>query len=233
MRISSIVTTCVRPDGVSYLESTLASLRAAGFEPDVMLDHELKGSYRNFKDALRFVSQDDVDAVLVFQDDIEVASGLRDWLDDLWPVKLNQFGFGVVSLYTSGPHDQTVNGWHRMNLTPRHEGDTPWGRSYGALAYLFPIGFARRFVKDDHRPEMLNATDRNVAEWCSVNGIPLLLHSPSLVRHTGEVSTFTKRYPKDVPLMPCIAECRQAKRFCADVAELNPSSDAPAGFPVR
>lgn len=218
MKISSIVTTC-RRNGVSYLEDTLRSLRAAGFEPQVMLDHELKGCYRNFKDALWFASQGDPDAVVVFQDDIEVSLGLREWLEsNLWPEPPEDIG--VVSLYTSGVHDQPVDGWHELDLVVQEEGHLPWGKAYGALANLFPIESARKLLRDNPRPELLNGNERIVAEWCANQGLSFWMHSPSMTKHTGEVSTFVDRYPTNVPLLPCITDARQCKRFCKDVAEL-------------
>lgn len=221
MNIASIVTTCKRP-GVSYLNATLRSLRTAGFDPDVMLDHELKGSFRNFKDALQFIVRPDADAVIVFQDDIEVAAGLRAWLDsNLWPH--NPEKIGVLSLYTSSLRDHPMTGWQELQLNVNDENS---GRprlslgALGALAYVFPIRSARQFLKDDPRVEMLSSTDIFVGEWCANSGLQYWTMQPSLVQHIGEVTTFTKRYPTVVPLAPCITEARQAKRFCNDVSQL-------------
>lgn len=113
MRIACGVTTA--PRRVSYLDDTIESLYDAGFkEPVIIEDDENFGSYRNFKRAVSMLlhCQPESDAVAIFQDDVQVAVGLRDRLQ--WPESPERIG--VVSLYTAKPHHINRSGWHKLPL---------------------------------------------------------------------------------------------------------------------
>ena len=116
MRIACGITTA--PRKVSYLDETLASVRAAGFDqPVIVEDSDNSGSYRNFKRAVSLLlhCQPDAEAIAIFQDDIEVADGLKARLDRFgWPESAERIG--VVSLYTAKPHHLNRSGWHKLPL---------------------------------------------------------------------------------------------------------------------
>lgn len=119
MQIACAVTTA--PRKVSYLESTLESIDAAGFErPLVSYDETLAlGSYRNFKRTVLELleSSPTADAYLIFQDDISVARGLRQWIEkNFWPESPEKIG--VASLYCAVPHCFNRQGWHKLALQP-------------------------------------------------------------------------------------------------------------------
>lgn len=119
MRISSaVITTAFRK--VDYLGETLESLRLAGFpDPDIFHDDDEKpiGAFRNWKRALRSMLHEDnySDAILIFQDDIKVAKGLRGWIEEVgWPSDPSRIG--VVSFYTAMPHHREETGWYQLPL---------------------------------------------------------------------------------------------------------------------
>lgn len=115
MNIATGITTAPRP--VSYIEGTIESVRAAGFsDPLVLHDDECSGPYRHFKRLLEIlIDRTNAEAFAIFQDDVQVAVGLRDLLDRQgWPESPDQIG--VVSLYTAKPHHLDRKGWHRLCL---------------------------------------------------------------------------------------------------------------------
>lgn len=128
MRISSaVITTAFRK--VDYLAATLESLRLAGFpDPDIYHDDPDVpiGAYRNWKVALRGMLHEDnySDAILIFQDDIQVARNLRGWFGETgWPS--DPAKIGVVSFYTATPHHREQTGWHRLPLDQVVSGSYP------------------------------------------------------------------------------------------------------------
>lgn len=217
MKISSAITT-VRRKGADYLPDTLDSIIKSGFFPMVVEDEPRVGAYRNFKRALTELVQEDADAVLVFQDDIVVSARLRLWLEyTLWPCDPETIG--CVSLYTATPHDQPDDGWHQLDLEMKPDGKLPWGQAHGALALLFPMQSAIEFLASNIRPESLSGIDLRVAEWCMLAGKSYWMHSPSLVDHRGEISTF-EAYNLATEVSEVTRRCRRAGRFCADASEL-------------
>jgi hypothetical protein len=145
MQIVAGVTTAGR-DGVSYLESTSASLAAAGFDSPVVFDDpdKLLGPYRNFKRALSELACHfpEAEALAVFQDDIAVARGLRGWLEEsLWPS--NSQSIGVCSLYCAASRIPPIAGWSKLPLKPE-EGDG--GREERCAAVLAELNARGRQV---------------------------------------------------------------------------------------
>ena len=225
------VTTCRRPEGVSYLGQALRSIRDAGFEvwtvvvdgPELVprpapndlaaavepCDFQM-GPKLCFKRALSSLLEEAVQWLIVFQDDVQVARGLRGWLEG--PDNLPDDG--VCSLYCSetlGANDAGYDAWWRLNLTPTDERPQPWYGSLGACALMLRPAVAEMFLEED--PQM-GRTDRigaALGEFCYKQGIPFWVHSPSLVEHVGEVSVNGK--------MPMTPE-RTAGRFCSDVSQL-------------
>jgi len=118
---------------------------------------------------------------------------------------------GVLSLYCAGPnHDDDAAsrfkadgfGWHAVNPVPP--------QAFGALAYVFSRASLVALL------EWKSPSDRAPADWligcfCRDTQRPYMTHSPSFIRHTGEVSSLPE--PGGVP------ECRQCKEFVAEVEE--------------
>ena len=206
MNIASAVTTCPRPGGISYLESTLESLHDGGFEPVVFDDREFTGSWPNLRRALqgRFEARPDAEAIVVFQDDVRVARGLRGWLNDaLWPAPVETIG--VVSLYTATPNHLRP-GWFTLD-------DLPVYRPYGALAFCFPRHAVELLLQKPANLAFKCGSDTSVATFCRNNKLSYWLHSPSLVEHVGEVSSIADVRGAMIPE-------RCSGNFCEDVDEL-------------
>ncbi|MBX3444032.1 MAG: glycosyltransferase [Planctomyces sp.] len=192
------------PRGDLLLPQTLASLREAGFdeltvfaEPgaDVPADSSLLrvvrrerrlGNIANFYAGLSelFASSPDADCYAMFQDDITIAAGTRDWCEsELWPG-----GAGLVSLFTPLPHTSESPGWRLLS--------PGFFRVYGGQALLFRGDVLRQFLAD---PEVLRAVHANsacddaiVAGWAARRAIPIAYHTPSLVQHHGRVSSISE-----------------------------------------
>jgi len=107
------ITTAPRKDPT--LARTVASARRAGFEPEIFAEpgsdlsgvesclivrrHRRYGAWHNWWEMCRQLldEHEDAEAIVTLQDDIELTSGLREFLErDLWPSP----NTGVVSLYT-------------------------------------------------------------------------------------------------------------------------------------
>lgn len=202
MHIVSAITTCPR-QGVSYLESTLQSLHDAGFEPEIVRDENMSGSWWALREALQRLLEREADAFVVFQDDLQIAKGCREWLEtQLWPMP--EENVGVVSLYCATPcHERP--GWFTTD-------DLGVYRTWGALALCFPRHSAKRIVAHKERA-LLNGSDTTVAGLLRNWGMKWFLHSPSLVEHTGAISAVA---PLEVGLTPQ----RVSGNWCRDVREL-------------
>ncbi len=126
-------------------------------------------------DAFRLALQDHA----VFQDDVKLTRNLRAWLETvgLWPSPR----VAVLSLYTAAVNHRERPGWHRCEDLPR--------RAHGALAYVFPPHAARDFLAKPPPSNTWGQQDYWVGRWCRDAGLEYWMHSPSFVRHVGEVST--------------------------------------------
>ncbi len=119
------------PRRVPMLAATLRSLESAGFErlhifaepgsaiPPEANGHRVEtqprrlGNFVNFYRALAtlYRQNDRADGVLIFQDDIEVAAGLKGWCDaELFP-----HDCGLVSLFTPRMHTDIRPGWRVLS----------------------------------------------------------------------------------------------------------------------
>lgn len=238
MKLACAVTTASRPK--DYLPQTLASLRSAGFGIDIIaVDYPSSiegwfedipvlnasatlGDYGNFLAALEVLVTYDVDAVAVFEDDILVTCGLRDWLKcQLWPDSPERMG--VVSLYTPFPNHPPRSGWFRYNLTPTDQEPHPFRNCFGACGYLMPISAARRFLQDSPRRNKPGLRDFTMGWWCQTTNLGYWAHSPSLVEHVGNVSAITTQP---------IRNDRRAGRFVSDVRELGDSRATQLATPL-
>src|SRR5262249_31303291 len=129
LRWSVGVLTAPRP--VPTIDRTLSSLARAGFspvhifaEPGSWIPEQFAhlprtvhgrplGNLGNFYTSLAslLMLEPGADCYAVFQDDIEVAEGLRAWCDkELWPM-----GAGLVSLYTCGVDHGRQSGWQILH----------------------------------------------------------------------------------------------------------------------
>lgn len=180
---------------------TLHSLRRAGFdvihvfaEPRSWIPPEFRdlpvthhksrlGNFLNFYSSLSQLLDENPlsDAFAVFQDDIEAASGLKEWCDrQLWPL-----GAGVVSLFTPRLHSSRTPGWRL--LSPGFQ------RACGAQGLVFRRDTLQQFLSDPLVIRSLQARDQNddavVAGWVAREGTSIAYHTPSLIQHIGEVSS--------------------------------------------
>ncbi len=82
-----------------------------------------------------------------------------------------------------------------------------WMQSQGALAYVLPRASAERLVADPPGKGTRTRTDHWMGRHCINAGLRYLTFCPSLVRHTGEVSSLSTG--TELAGM-CPAEWRQA-----------------------
>lgn len=191
------------PREPSWLRDTVESLTRAGWDkitlyaepgtlvpadlghPDVVVNRRRLGPHLNFRRALAGLMEQNAtaDAYAVFQDDIQVTRNVRVWLETLglWP----SHRVGVLSLYTSALNHCERRGWHRCEDLPK--------RAHGAQAYVFPPDAARLFLSKPPVRNTWGQTDYWVGRWCRGAGLDYWMHSPSFVRHLGEVSTIQTR----------------------------------------
>ena len=121
------------------------------------------------------------DCYAIFQDDVEVALGLRAWCDgQLWP-----HDAGLVSLYTCGVDHDSETGWRVLSRGMCH--------TFGAQAFVFRSDILKEFLTDGRLLEMREegfraGDDTAVGEWATRRGIGIAYHTPSLVNHVGVTS---------------------------------------------
>lgn len=197
------------------LQATLASIRLAGWNVDLLANDEHKslGPYGNFLRVLQagvacatHATTHATDHILVFQDDIEVTRGLRSCLD------ANQPPVGVVSLYTPANLHRDESGWHKTTRLPR---------SYGALAIMMDCEMAAKFIASPPGRETggkltwrnTHQTDFWITKFCAAKQIPYWTHSPSFTMHAGTTSSL------DSP--NANSRVRQCYVFCRSVAAEN------------
>lgn len=195
------------PRETPTIESSLQSVRLAGFshielfaEPDSFLPDRFNGlcihhrenrlgNILNFCSGLSLLLEKypKAEAVAMFQDDISLARGSREWLDtQLWPE-----GAGIVSLFTPLPHLDPKTGWHLRS--------PGFQRICGAQALVFRRDILEAFLSDPRVFGRLHLNDHCddavVAGWAARMGIKIAYHTPSLVGHGGEVSSIFEGSP--------------------------------------
>jgi glycosyltransferase involved in cell wall biosynthesis len=198
------------PRAEPLLRSTLKSLRDGGFErlfifaepgspmPPEARGHHVEihdrrlGNFTNFYNALASLYRraPDADGVLLFQDDIEVAAGLKAWCDaELFPSD-----HGLVSLFTPRVHVDVRPGWR--GLSPGYF------RIFGGQALAFRRDVLEQFLTD---PQVLreirvgrDGDDAIVSGWAKRRSMGIAFHTPSLVQHKGRVSSMPLRGAPDV-----------------------------------
>lgn len=192
-----MVTNCERKELI--LESML-SIRAAGFDsPLVMCDDISRGCWHTYKAALRACLErcEPADWYVIFEDDVRVASNAASWVANLGNLPT---GCNLVSMYTAAPNDRPDSGQWWVEI------DTP-KRCYGALAFVWTRAAIESILDYDPGSDKRDGTDHWIGVWAHRNGWRILSANPSLVIHTGEVTT-----------LPAAGrpECRQAARWRPD-----------------
>lgn len=217
MLFAFAVTTCPRPGDVTYLPQTLANLAAAGFpkplivaEPgsitdDAIFNERRLGACGNYRRALSELMKTDATYLAVFQDDIHVTKGMYPALVDYLPTTN-----GIVSLYTPHAQHRDTTGWHRLESV---SAKTP----IGALAVIMPRHLAQKYLDRPENPGIERPTTASLGEFCQVTKTEWWVHSPSFVRHIGEVSAIENR--RTMP--PIITTARNCAAFCEDMACLS------------
>lgn len=181
------VMTCDRPGGVSYLDKTIASLKAACFESPIfgLVDGDKRGCFRAFAPRLGIVptflqlvagmlARSDGDPLVVFQDDIDVQPSLKEIIDYELPSPP-----GIWSLYLSADRE-APRGWSPL------VDDGSYPLNVGACGLVLARSTAERLMTHGPFPR----TDRlgsQLVKWCWNSRIPFYVHSPSLIKHIGEV----------------------------------------------
>ncbi len=183
------------------IEQTLDSLNGAGFDnihifaepdawiPDRYRDLQVTRRPRRFGNFLNFYSSlctlleefQYADAYAVFQDDIELATGLRLWCEDqLWPLDN-----GIVSLFTPRLHSERMVGWHIKS--------PGFQRVCGAQALVFRRDWLQKFLADARVLNSFRLRDQGddavLGGWLAREGQGIAYHTPSPVQHVGRVSS--------------------------------------------
>ncbi|HYD49672.1 MAG TPA: Nif11-like leader peptide family natural product precursor [Terriglobales bacterium] len=191
----AVITAPRRP---ATLNSTLASLRSAGFPQEIHVFAEPKtlrlgwafpgvrlhqneqrlGLYPNWLNAARWLlNETDKQWMLLCEDDVELNPSAG---AGLWHGLTTLESVGYVSLYTSVRAAELSEvelrpGWVAISL----------GRlNWGALAYGFPRAVLTEIVRREVAPDQ-ESTDSHVAEHLRQMGLNCWHHLPSLARHTG------------------------------------------------
>ena len=189
------------PRATPRIEETLDSLGKAGFddihifaEPNAWIpdshpgtkvtqrDQRL-GNFLNFYSCLSTLLTDhpQAEAFAVLQDDIQLATGLKQWLDEqLWPLDN-----GIVSLFTPRLHSGPSAGWRIVS--------PGFQRVCGAQALVFRRELLEKFLSDARVLHSLRlrrqCDDAVLGGWLSREGLGIAYHTPSPVQHVGETSS--------------------------------------------
>ncbi len=215
------------------IEQTLDSLNNAGFdrihifaEPNAWIPERHRnlqitqrprkfGNFLNFYACLCTLLEEhpQADAYAVFQDDVELAAGLRHWCEDhLWPLDN-----GLVSLFTPRLHSDRMIGWQIKS--------PGFQRVCGAQALVFRRDWLQSFVSD---ARVLNsfrlrdqADDAVLGGWLARDGRGIAYHSPSLVQHVGKISSI-------FPLHHDLRNLANAVSAVSDISNWTPPKPKPA-----
>lgn len=170
------------PRPVPTLPATLESLSRAGWTaPIVVYDGQRLGPGWNWLMALDVAVRQSracgAEWILMAEDDIEITPNLKYRLSGLSiPESASN---SVLSLYCSLPLPEV--GWCNVFCGT--------ARSAGALAYAMPLAVARVIRYGGHRIKLQTGADFIVPDACQACDIPIYVHSPSFVRHTGTTTS--------------------------------------------
>ncbi len=186
------------------LAATMESIHAAGWyapfvfaEPGVLLaevpglctvlqNAESLGPWANFLKALHWgLDNTYAEFLAVVQDDIDVARGLRRYLEETMP---RGESVGAISPYTNTALQgrlAEVGLTERWNRIPDERVDA----GNGACFIVMPRHSAVLLQKTPIRNTGRNGPDRWVGKHCRQQGLSFHYHRPSLVQHVGTTST--------------------------------------------
>ena len=180
------------PRDESTLQKSVESLLQTGFyptvfaEPDTDLNgidvpvvqrEELLGGWTNWLTTLTDLLKANADAILICQDDVIYAKGIREYINLNWPA-----GAEMVSLYCSSSY----------------KGDSPFIKQmparhgmYGALALAIARPTAERMAEGRMFQEYSKqkGVDGVIGRWARKQGIEIHICNPSLAQHIGDTST--------------------------------------------
>ena len=167
-------------------QETLDSLNSAGFlgtktycEPDAGVVGDVvwptkKGPIGSFKAmCLDVLATTDAEWFLLCEDDIAVSSHAADYV--------RQFNLTneVLSLYTSGTRQQSIDKWAKIRLP-----------LIGSLALLMRRSTLQAITQTSQWAKWPkhDCVDQLIHRACAEKDIPVLTHNPSLVQHTGDTA---------------------------------------------
>ena len=180
------VTTCPTRK-VDYLDDTLVSIQAAGWAVDaVNVDAIPVGPWPSFLRLLARLLSNTPDAVLICQDDVILAAGLRAWIEAELAAETWWPGAGVVSPYVCAAAARGLPcGWNVV------QPDRAARSGSGACSVVLSAESARLLLASPPHPEFFNLTDLWLRKFCRDAGRPWVEHVPSLCRHVGRVTAIT------------------------------------------
>lgn len=234
MNIKAFVTTA--PRRTNYLPTCLESMRLAGWadplvlaEPgaevpgfcNVRINKKSIGPWPNALQGFRMLSSSSTyqrpDAIMLVQDDVVLAKGLRPWLEQQleWGGAEIAENAGVVSVYCPTIHAQrNQKRWWPLPLV-----DVP-RRCYGACAVVLPIKSVFMLLANPQGEGCRTKADIWLGRHCAANSLDWWYHTPSLAQHIGAVSTLSDNLSEERE-----AIYRRAEEFVDDVQFLKDSNE--------
>lgn len=189
------------PERRDLLNRTLASMSAAGFpSPHLFVDgegkydlpHTIRSPRTNIATnwtlslAELYYRNPGADRFCIFQDDCVMYRNLRHYLEAVpYPDK------SYLNLYTFKVNQQLAKsrGWYPSNQ-----------RGLGAVCLVFDRAAVRALLTSTHLVDRVKDPNRSwryidggIVEAMHIAGFKEYVHNPSLVQHTGAVSTVDKR----------------------------------------
>lgn len=177
----SLVTTAPRDE--IYLHKTLQSLDLAGWSsPVVQVDNGTRGAWANFRAGLSAVIHYPWTWLLTCQDDMLIASGLREKLERDISQRV-PCDIGLLSPYCPSVHQGPDPGWWRLA-----NDDLP-RKAYGACLYAWPRHSVVRLLAAPPNPNCIHRVDFWCGKFCRDANLGYYYHTPSLAQHIGDQSS--------------------------------------------
>jgi hypothetical protein len=190
MKIAAVVITC--PGREDLCRSTIESLRSTDWPKTWPIITSRDKAVEGFKQhrqqmnaltALRAGIELEPEFILFLEDDVTFNAHLCHNLTQWRP--LRNGSLGMASLY-----NPTIREMERSDTEHWFKADS--GAVYGSQAYLFSIDTAR-FV-ENHWHEVEGMQDIKMSRLAARGGWTIYYHSPSLVQHIGNMSTWGGGY---------------------------------------
>lgn len=185
------------------LEHTLAALRLAGFDtPRLFVDGSRVEDYPHYEVTIRaqrilpfgnwwlalqelLIRHPEAERYAIFQDDALAVKNLKPYLDALpWPSD----GYFNLYVHPDNKDRAALKGWNLSDQCGKGAVALAFSRE-AALALASSRGMAERPA---HPTRGWRFIDGGVADAMKKAGFCEYVHCPSLVKHVGEVSTFSK-----------------------------------------